>query len=77
MAFDYVMDAWECGRLDSCHVASCLCNNVDVKCLCNNVDLNVHLGTKGSSDTNWKDSIRGSIPSVVNVNLVRKCNKDE
>ena len=42
-----------------------------------NVDLNVHLGTKGLSGTNWKDSIRGSIPSVVNVNFVRKCNKNE
>ena len=30
------------------------------------------LGTKGSSGTNWKDSIRGSIPSVINMNLVRK-----
>ena len=36
------------------------------------VDLNIHLGAKGSSGTNWKDSIRGSIPSVMNVNLVRK-----
>ena len=27
-ALDYVIDARDCGRLDSCHVASCLCNNV-------------------------------------------------
>ena len=29
-ALNYVIDAWECGLLDSCHVTSCLCNNVDV-----------------------------------------------
>ena len=62
-ALNYVIDVWECGHLDSCHIASCLCNNVN---------LNVHLGAKGSSGTNWKDSIRGSIPSVMNVNLVQK-----
>ena len=49
--------------LGDSHVASCLCNNVD---------LNIHLGAKGLSGTNWKDSIRGSIPSVMNVNLVQK-----
>ena len=30
------------------------------------------LGAKGSSGTNWRDSIRGGIPSVINVNVVRK-----
>ena len=60
---NYVINAWEGGCLDSCHIASCLCNNVD---------LNIHLGTKGLSGTNWKDSVRGGIPSVMNVNLVRK-----
>ena len=30
------------------------------------------LGAKGLSGTNWKDGVRGSIPSVINVNLVRK-----
>ena len=30
----------------------------------------VSLGAKGLSGTNWKDSIRGGIPSVENVNLV-------
>ena len=67
-ALDYVFNAWECGHLDSCHITSCLCNNVN---------LNVHLSAKGLSGTNWKDSVRGSIPSVVNMNLVQKCNKDE
>ena len=28
------------------------------------------LGTKGLSGTNWKDSIRGGILSVINVNVV-------
>ena len=27
---DYVIDVGECGHLNSCHVASCLCNNVDM-----------------------------------------------
>ena len=27
---DYVIDVRECGHLDSCCIASCLCNNVDV-----------------------------------------------
>ena len=30
VALNYVIDAWECGRLDSCRIASCLCNNVHV-----------------------------------------------
>ena len=30
------------------------------------------LGAKGSSGTGWKDSIRGSILRVINVNLVQK-----
>ena len=30
VAPDYVIDAQKCGRLDSCHVVSCFCNNVDV-----------------------------------------------
>ena len=30
----------------------------------------MNLGAKGSSGTNWKDSIRGGIPSVINVNVV-------
>ena len=29
-ALDYVIDARECGRLDSCRIASCLCNNVHI-----------------------------------------------
>ena len=32
----------------------------------------VNLGAKGSSGTVSKDSIRGSILSAINVNLVRK-----
>ena len=30
------------------------------------------LGAKGSSGTEWKDSVRGSILSAINVNLVQK-----
>ena len=44
VALDYVINAWEC--LDSCCIASSLCNNVD---------LNVHLGTKGLSGTDPKE----------------------
>ena len=29
-ALNYVIDTWECGHLDSCHIASYLCNNMDV-----------------------------------------------
>ena len=69
-ALDYVINAWECGCLDSCHIMSCLCNNI-------NIDVDAYvimltLGAKGLGGTNWKDSIRGGIPSVMNVNLVQK-----
>ena len=30
------------------------------------------LGAKGPSGTGWKDSIKGGILRVINVNLVRK-----
>ena len=30
----------------------------------------MNLGAKGSSGTNWKDSVRGGILSVINVNVV-------
>ena len=30
------------------------------------------LGAKGSSGINWKDRVRGGIPSVINVNVMQK-----
>ena len=30
----------------------------------------VSLGTKGSSGTEWKDSVRGGILSAINLNVV-------
>ena len=57
VALDYVIDSRK----------SLSCGNLgaDDSCI-------VSLGTKGLSGTESKDSIRGSILRVINVNLVRK-----